>query len=314
MKKTLDEFKEQLKNIQPKLDVLTEYVNSDTKIIVSDDLGIKYSCIPHKLLQNKKPSIISAIDKNTAFEIKANAIHKNKYIYEKINYINSNNKVLIHCKIHGDFLITPAHHLQGKGCNQCGINKRSEKKRKTTDKFIKEAIKVHGNKYNYTNTIYLLDNKKVDIECLKHGFFSQVASNHLQGQGCPLCRNETLSNIAKNNSYGWALSRWMEKCKNKFPKFYILKCYNQDEEFIKIGITSNDIKKRYPGKYQMPYNFKVIYEKINNIEYVYKLEKFIKKNMKNNIYKTKLNFNGMHECYEKKSLDIIIKFIDDFSL
>lgn len=314
MTKTLEQFKNELKKVQPNIEVLGSYINSDTKILVSDELGIKYYCTPYKLLQNKKPSIISSVDKNLAFEIKANIIHKNQYTYEKINYTNSSNKILINCNIHGDFLITPAHHLSGKGCSRCGIQKRSDKKRKTIDGFISDAIKIHGNIYNYDDTIYTLDNKKVNIKCSKHGIFSQVASNHLQGQGCPLCKNEKISIISKNNCYGWTLSRWKEKCKNKIPQFYILECSNHEEEFIKIGITSNDIKKRYPGKYQMPYNFKVIYKKVDSIEYIYKLEKFIKKCLKNDKYKTKLRFSGMYECYEKNTFDKIIKLINDFSL
>lgn len=44
-------------------------------------------------------------------------------------------------------------------------------KKKTIEKFIEEARKVHGNKYNYTKTEYKHTNTKVCIICPIHGNF-----------------------------------------------------------------------------------------------------------------------------------------------
>ena len=48
--------------------------------------------------------------------------------YSKFIYVNSKTKGIIICKIHGEFLQSPSHHLQGKGCSKCGV-KKSKKKR-----------------------------------------------------------------------------------------------------------------------------------------------------------------------------------------
>jgi len=70
------------------------------------------------------------------------------------------------------------------------------RKKKTTEQFNREAQNIHyvsdekGNKvpkYDYSNTIYSNCRGKVNIKCKKHGLFTQNASNHLNGQGCPMC-------------------------------------------------------------------------------------------------------------------------------
>ena len=66
---------------------------------------------------------------------------------------------------------------------------------KTTEKFIEDARAVHGELYEYSETIYHRDADKVTITCRVHGNFDQTASAHLQGQGCPACRNRTESNL-----------------------------------------------------------------------------------------------------------------------
>lgn len=53
------------------------------------------------------------------FISKAEKIHGNKYTYENTNYVTSVDKVIITCKIHGNFSQTAHGHLQGQGCPSC---------------------------------------------------------------------------------------------------------------------------------------------------------------------------------------------------
>ena len=64
-------------------------------------------------------------------------------------------------------------------------------RKKTTEEFIQDARKVHGDKYDYANVDYKGAKTKVCIICHEHGKFEQTPSSHLQGQGCPKCANET---------------------------------------------------------------------------------------------------------------------------
>lgn len=71
------------------------------------------------------------------------------------------------------------------------------KKKKTTEQFIKDAVEVHGDKYDYSTTVYTVVKKNVDILCKAHGkVFSQRASHHLNGCGCPLCGRTNLTTQA----------------------------------------------------------------------------------------------------------------------
>ena len=135
-------------------------------------------------------------------------IHGDKYIYLN-DYKNAKTKMSIVCKIHGEFKQAPSNHLQGRGCLKCGGSFS-----KTTDIFIKEAINIHGNKYNYYKVNYINDRLKIKIICLKHGEFFQAPGSHLKGSGCPKCvnKNETktgeiltelLPNISLKRQLSW---------------------------------------------------------------------------------------------------------------
>ena len=63
----------------------------------------------------------------------------------------------------------------------------------TLEEFIRRAREVHGDKYDYSKVDYKNNYTKVCIICPTHGEFMQVPSNHLQGAGCPYCRNEGIS-------------------------------------------------------------------------------------------------------------------------
>jgi len=58
----------------------------------------------------------------------------------------------------------------------------------TTEEFISKSKQVHGNKYDYSTTIYIISRKKVSIKCRSCGeLFHQKANDHLAGKGCIKC-------------------------------------------------------------------------------------------------------------------------------
>ena len=119
----------------------------------------------------------------------SNEVHQNKYDYSKVDYKGATTKVKIICPVHGEFWQTPHNHLIGHGCPKCKNNKISASETKTTEKFVLEARKVHGDKYDYSRTKYLSAKDKVCIICPEHGEFWQEASSHLSGCGCPKCNH-----------------------------------------------------------------------------------------------------------------------------
>ena len=126
------------------------------------------------------------------FITKARKVHGDKYDYSKVEYINNSTKVCIICPEHGEFWQTPNVHLSGHGCPKCYGNIK-----KTTQQFIEEAKRVHGDKYDYSKVEYVNNRTKVCIICPIHGEFWQTPKNHIKGQGCNKC---AIKYRAENNS------------------------------------------------------------------------------------------------------------------
>lgn len=116
----------------------------------------------------------------------ARSAHGTKYEYAKVIYKNARSPIVITCPLHGDFEQTPDGHLQGHGCPKCGGTARS-----TTEEFILEARRIHGNRYEYARTTYVNAFTHVTITCPVHGDFPQAPASHKSGQGCPSCAIKT---------------------------------------------------------------------------------------------------------------------------
>jgi hypothetical protein len=123
------------------------------------------------------------------FVSKAKKIHGELYSYENSQYKNNHTKVIINCKNHGDFLQRPQDHLRGKGCLQCSLDRI----RLSQDDFIQKARAIHGDRYNYSETMYRGHSYRIKIICLKHGAFYQLAGGHLVGHGCRNCTQNIMT-------------------------------------------------------------------------------------------------------------------------
>ena len=121
------------------------------------------------------------------FVKKAQQAHKDKYEYKKTKYTKSQIKVVVTCPAHGDFLVTPNNHLLGKGCPTCANESRSERRKLSQKEFLAAARKVHGDKYDYSKSVYTAAKDKITLICREHGPFSQTADSHMRGIGCPKC-------------------------------------------------------------------------------------------------------------------------------
>jgi len=130
----------------------------------------------------------SAVNKKTKstneYIKEAKQVHGDIYDYSETIYKHYLIKIKIICKKHGIFETIPGAHLQGSDCPTCV----TESKTKTTEEFIKEAIELHGDRYDYSCTIYINALTKLDIKCKKHGIFKQIPNMHVkQKRGCPKC-------------------------------------------------------------------------------------------------------------------------------
>ena len=142
-------------------------------------------------------------------------VHSDTYNYDKFVFVDMKTKSTITCSIHGDFEQSMGKHLNNKqGCPKCAI----DSSRYTTKEFIEKSKTRHEiNRYLYDRTIYLGNDKEVEIYCnICKKYFWQNSHNHLLGKGCSICglksRAKSLTfttkeyvtkaqNIHKNNRY-----------------------------------------------------------------------------------------------------------------
>mgnify|MGYP001051942878 FL=1 len=150
------------------------------------------------------------------FKEKAIKVHGEKYNYDNVVYINNDTNIKIICKIHGEFEQLPRNHLSGKGCQDCGGRTGIKFPH---EKFIKKCIKIHGDRYNYDETVYINVSLKVRIKCQKHGIFEQNPRNHLKGAGCPKCKNSKgellIFNYFTNNNITFVTQKKFADCFDK---------------------------------------------------------------------------------------------------
>lgn len=154
---------------------------------------------------------------------KANKIHHNVYDYSLVDYVNTNTKVKIICNIHGVFEQRPCSHIKQKhGCPYCAKNKKL-----STEVFIREAKKIHKNKYDYSLSEYVdCCSTKIKIICPNHGIFEQRSCDHLLKKcGCPHCSNNQKlttnifidrANKIHNNKFDYSLVDYVNSHKKVF--------------------------------------------------------------------------------------------------
>ena len=175
---------------------------------------IKINCIDHGVFEQtpsdhlfgqKCRGCAGILHRRTqdSFIQEAKLFHGDKYDYSKTNYITIYEDVIITCKIHGDFTQKPNNHLRS-GCNECGNIKISECFRSNTEEFVKKAIKIHGDKYDYSQVEYKTNMVKINIIC--KGI--SVAPTELIGNpkiktynGLTTIIRKTISNLTIINKY-----------------------------------------------------------------------------------------------------------------
>lgn len=129
------------------------------------------------------------------FLLKAKEVHGDKYDYSNIKFISMSEKVKILCPNHGEFYQSPSAHVSSKKtCKKCA----SDSKKIGLDFFIKRSAKIHNGKYDYSKSIYVNGQSKIEIICEKHGSFFQTATQHMAGRGCNKCYADSMKSNINN--------------------------------------------------------------------------------------------------------------------
>lgn len=180
------------------------YVNSHTKVLITCPIHGDFLQTPDKHLQGRgcRKCADEAASKRMKkslndFIENAKKVHGDKYDYSKVEYKRSNQKVCIICPEHGEFWQTPSSHLSGCGCKKCSLKKENKY---TTETFINEVKKIHGDKYDYSKVEYNGCDEYVVVVCPEHGEFKIKARHLIHGTGCKKCGIEKRSFERLSNS------------------------------------------------------------------------------------------------------------------
>lgn len=269
--------------------IVTCLIHGDYRITPHDHLngrGCK-QCGLERIRQSK-------LGNTKDFINKAIKVHKDKFLYNEVQYVDWKTPVNITCKIHGIFPQIPNNHLQGEGCPYCGKISANIKKTKSTIDFINEANVAHNNKYDYSETDLTQKDKdgKVKIICHIHGIFKQTPDQHINAkEGCPICKashmETEIRNLLVENNIDFKEQykfEWLGKQSLDFylPKYNIgIECqgkqhfeerkYFGGEEGLKIRIErdnrkrklchKNNVKLLYYANYQYKFPYDVITDK-----------------------------------------------------
>ena len=185
-------------------------------------------------IKNQKQYNMSKKLTTEEFIRRSKEIHHKGDDYSKVHYVNNHTKVCIICPIHGEYWQRPADHLSGKRCLKCSGNHQY-----TTEEYIEKVSKIHNYKYIYDKTKYINSHTKIIVTCPIHGDFEILATNHLCGDGCPLCSQrpryttETWKIKAREN-HGDKYDYNKVNYKDSQTKICII-CHKKDEFGIEHG-------------------------------------------------------------------------------
>lgn len=107
-----------------------------------------------------------------------------KFEFDESVYESANSDIVITCKSHGNFITTPKRFLSSEfGCNKCS----RDNSRISSIVWVNRFKKIHGDRYDYSESEFGKVDDKIAIRCREHGVFYQTPHNHAKGEGCPTC-------------------------------------------------------------------------------------------------------------------------------
>lgn len=163
----------------------------------------------------------------------------------------------------------------------------------------KKINEVHPEKYQYQPFTYKRGRQKLKIKCHIHGWFEQSILHHVtRKQGCPECAKEL-------TIYGNWDNDLLDK---RSGKLYIIKCYNDEELFYKIGVTKREnINERFN---QIHYETELLYVfEHEDKSKVIQMEQDLLNKLLNYRYIPYNKFGGHTECINEEGFDILEKIL-----
>lgn len=175
----------------------TLYIKSKSKVVITCTEHGDFEQIPNAHLTGQgcpkcgktRQDDAKKLDTNSIF-VKCADVHGDKYDYSRVEFVKVSDSVVIGCPDHGWFSQILINHYRGQGCPKCGKRRMASVQKMSLQDFIDRSMRVHGDRYDYSEVNIENYRSKVTIICKTHGSFIQSAENHYcNGAGCPKCAN-----------------------------------------------------------------------------------------------------------------------------
>lgn len=199
-RKTHRQFISELAGLNPLIEVLGNYVNSNTKVkCLCKVCGCKWAVMPDSLLQGtgcpdcgKKKNHDSLRKTHEQFVSELAKINPSVEVLDK--YLNAKAKIRCLCKsCDHRWMSVPDRLLHGMGCPECGKKKRANSRRKTHEQFLADLERVNPT----IDALSKYEGRKIKIPCrcktCDH-VWNVTPNSLLQGAGCPACKTRILVN------------------------------------------------------------------------------------------------------------------------
>lgn len=184
---------------------------------------------------------------------KLRQVFGDQYALSQVDVTRTSDRIQLECKTHGPFALTAHRAFQGNGCPKCArtasnphrLARLRERVASAHEhrwiRFLDQAQKTHGNRYDYSRIEFRTQRNPVTIICPVHGEFQQVPATHIRS-GCRKCADADLK------------GRYSIEYFQRFPaegfraaRLYYVRMEVGAQTFYKVGITTTTIKQRFSG-------------------------------------------------------------------
>lgn len=237
-RKTHEEYIQEVAQINSNIEVVGQYVNTDTKILHKCKLdNYEWMAFPTNVLRNhgcpecanRKKAINMAL---TEGEYIQRLFDVNPNIKLIGKYKNANTKVMHCCKICGhQWKAYPNNLLSGKGCKKCADKLGGELRKKSHDTYVQQVNII--NKDIDIIGSYIDARTPIKHKCKLCGHeWDAIPDNILRGHGCGMCLESNGEKQIRKylilNFVNFTFQHTFADCKNKkvLPFDFYLPDYN----------------------------------------------------------------------------------------
>lgn len=271
-------------------ELVSRYKNSVSPILVKDKYGVLLIKPAICLIKNT-PGIGAALNKTQYFMNMLNDKHPEiaKTVSPLEEFSGMNRKMLFQYK-YGIVKIYPVNLLSGHVPTiRSAINRKSY--------YEMQLREIYGDKYKWNITSTDRHSGTVQLICPIHGVQHVDTDAVFLGSGCPCCNK------------GW----------QKSDLFYIIRLYDEDENFYKLGISHYDSKgnvQRFKDYKELGYNIEVVkIIKFQSLIEVRNCELELKRLIKYNLYVPKRwPYPTSTECFSNNLLDLILNTASQYDI